>query len=84
MDNNKPPAKPEPKQPDKDPVPVVRPAGTTAVQDADLEPLDHVTKRAFQTSAEPGQREFLTEDEAKKKGLHWAKNPKDKDKKKKS
>lgn len=61
----------------KDEVPIVRPAGTEPVKPADLEPLDHGSRRAFQTSPEPGQREWLTEAEAKKRGLHWAADTKE-------
>jgi hypothetical protein len=62
---NKPTAK-------KDEVPIVPSPGTAGVKPSDNEPLDHGDKRAFQTGPEPGQREYLTEAEAKKRGFYWA------------
>ncbi len=77
-------AKPAAKSPDKkDPVPIVHPAGTEPVKTADLEPLDHGDKRAYQTDAEPGSREYLTKEEAQKRGFHWAEDVGDKSDKKK-
>ena len=66
----------------KEPAPVVSPSGTTAVKQSDLEPLDKGDKRAFQTGPEPGQREMLTKEEAKKRGFYWAETEDDSKKKK--
>jgi hypothetical protein len=57
---------------EKDPVPVVTSPGVDPVKTSELQPLDMSPKRAYQTTAEPGQREYLTQAEAEKRGFHWA------------
>jgi hypothetical protein len=57
---------------EKQEVPVVVAPGADPVKTSELGPLDLSPKRAYQTSAEPGQREYLTQDEAEKRGFHWA------------